>query len=102
MGRGRGLRDLVTSVIPGYTQRMKTAISLSDDTFRRVEDGAAALHISRSEFFARAAEFYLAQLESRALSARVDEVLARIGTDDEGVGALGLRRLEELTEGDEW
>lgn len=81
---------------------MKTAISLSDDTFRRVEDGAAALRISRSEFFARAAELYLAHLESQALSARVDEVLARIGDDDDRVGALGLQRLAQLTEDDEW
>jgi len=81
---------------------MKTAISLSDDTFRRVEDGAAALHISRSEFFARAAEYYLGQLNSEALSSRLDEALARIGTDDDGVGAFGLQRLEQLTEGDEW
>jgi len=79
----------VTSVIPGYTQRIKTAISLSDDTFRRVEDGAAA-------------EYYLGQLNSEALSSRLDEALARIGTDDDGVGAFGLQRLEQLTEGDEW
>jgi len=92
----------VSAVIPGYTRQMKTAISINDETFRRAEQGAAALGISRSEFFTRGAELYLAQLESDALTRRIDEVLERIGTDDEGTGALGLRRLAELTEGDEW
>jgi hypothetical protein len=81
---------------------MKTAISINDETFRRAEAGAAALGISRSEFFTRGAELYLAQLQSEALTKRIDDVLARIGTDDEGAGELGLRRLAELTEGDEW
>ena len=81
---------------------MKTAISLSDETFRRVEDGAAALGISRSEFFARAAEVYLVQLESELLTARVDDALERIGVDAEGVGGFGLQRLEQLTGDDEW
>ena len=81
---------------------MKTAISINDDTFRRAEEGAAALGISRSAFFTRGAELYLAQLESEALTKRIDDVLARIGTDNESAGAFGLRRLAELTEGDDW
>ncbi|MEA2243109.1 MAG: Ribbon-helix-helix protein copG family, partial [Solirubrobacteraceae bacterium] len=35
---------------------MKIAISLPDDTFRRVDDAARRLGVSRSEFFARAAQ----------------------------------------------
>lgn len=89
-------------VIPSYTRRMKTAISINDQTFRRAEEGAAALGISRSEFFTRAAELYLAQLDADTLSKRIDDVLARSGTDGESTGALGVRRLAELTEGDEW
>jgi len=38
---------------------MKTAISLPDDTFRRVEDAAKRMGVSRSEFFAQAAERWL-------------------------------------------
>lgn len=81
---------------------MKTAISVNDETFRRAEEGAAALGITRSAFFTRGAELYLAQLESEALTKRIDDVLARIGTDDEGAGEFGRRRLAELTEDDEW
>ena len=42
---------------------MKTTISLSDDTFRRVDDAAKRLGVSRSEFFARAAERWLESLD---------------------------------------
>jgi metal-responsive CopG/Arc/MetJ family transcriptional regulator len=41
---------------------MKTAISLPDDTFRRANDAAAELGVSRSELFVRAVEQYLDQL----------------------------------------
>jgi hypothetical protein len=98
----RPVVETVKKVIPGYTRQMKTAISINDETFRRAEERAAALGISRSEFFTRGAQLYLAQLESEVLTSRIDDVLARIGTDDEGAGAFGLRRLGELTEGDEW
>lgn len=87
-------------VIPGYTHRMKTAISISDDTFTRAEAAAAALGISRSEFFTRGAVLYLAQLEGSQVTARIDEVLARIGQHP--TGDEGLARLKQLTEGDEW
>lgn len=39
-----------------YSSSVKTAISLPDDTFQRVEAAAKRLGVSRSEFFARAAE----------------------------------------------
>jgi metal-responsive CopG/Arc/MetJ family transcriptional regulator len=38
---------------------MKTAISLPDDTFRRVDDAAKRMGVSRSEFFALAAKRWL-------------------------------------------
>ncbi len=42
---------------------VKTAISVPDDTFRRVDDAAKRLGVSRSEFFARAAERWLQSLD---------------------------------------
>jgi hypothetical protein len=79
---------------------MKTAISINDETFARAESAAAALGISRSEFFSRGAALYLAQLEAADLSSRIDEILARIGEQPDAT--QGLARLEKLTEGDEW
>jgi len=42
---------------------VKTAISLPDETFERVETAAKRLGVSRSEFFARAAERWLEDLD---------------------------------------
>lgn len=54
---------------------MKTAISIPDATFARVEATAARLGVSRSEFFARAAERWLADLEDTETTATIDAVL---------------------------
>lgn len=54
---------------------MKTAISLSDDTFRRVDLAARRLGVSRSEFFARAAESWLAALEEGSTTEAINDVL---------------------------
>ena len=70
-------------VLPSYTRPMKTAISLPDSTFVRVDAAAAALGISRSEVFVRAAEQYLDALDDVALTERIDAALAAAGTEGE-------------------
>lgn len=54
---------------------MKTAISIPDATFERVEASAARLGVSRSEFFTRAAERWLADLDDAQTTAAIDTVL---------------------------
>jgi metal-responsive CopG/Arc/MetJ family transcriptional regulator len=54
---------------------VKTAISIPDATFARVEASAARLGVSRSEFFARAAERWLSDLEDTQTTAAIDAVL---------------------------
>ena len=87
---------------------MKTAISLPNDLHDRVEQRRAALDLSRSEFYAKAAAAYLAHLDSRDLTVQINEALELIG-DNAAVRAetkeitdYGARRLAELTEDDEW
>ena len=92
----------MTKVLPGYTRGMKTAISVPDETFRRVDLEAAAIGISRSEFYARGAELYLRHLVDSSLTSRIDEVVTRGGVATDAGGKEGLRRLGELTEGDAW
>ncbi len=60
---------------------MKTAISVPDETFARVEKAAARLGVSRSEFYARAAERWLADLESSDLTSEIDAVLETVEQD---------------------
>lgn len=55
---------------------MKTAISLPDDTFQRVDHAAKRLGVSRSEFFARAAERWLEALEDEGTTGAIDRVVA--------------------------
>src|SRR4051812_27079544 len=76
-GRGchSGIVEHMYEVIPGYPRRVKTAISIPDETFARAEQHAAALRVSRSEFFTRAVRGYLAQLEAESLTGRINLAL---------------------------
>ncbi len=66
---------------------VKTAISLPDDTFRRVERAVERLGISRSEFFARAAEGWLAALEEEDTTEAINRALRGGQDDSEFAGA---------------
>jgi metal-responsive CopG/Arc/MetJ family transcriptional regulator len=62
---------------------MKTAISLPDETFRRVNSAAKRLGVSRSEFFARAAENWLAALEEENTTDAINRAIAGLPDDHE-------------------
>ena len=85
---------------------MKTAISVPDDTFRRVDERAAALGMSRSEFYSRAAEGFLERLDSQSRVEAINDALARssvrAASDAASIGQVGLERIETLTRDDEW
>jgi Predicted transcriptional regulators containing the CopG/Arc/MetJ DNA-binding domain and a metal-binding domain len=81
---------------------MKTAISVPDETFARVERGAKCLGVTRSEFYARAARFYLEHLERESLTHEINSALELIDDDDSSSAAVvaGRRRLGLAD--DEW
>lgn len=84
---------------------MKTAISIPDETFERVEQSVAELGISRSEFFARAAKKYLAELEAESVTAQINAAIDAGAVDnglERDVTEHGRRMLLELTAEDEW
>jgi metal-responsive CopG/Arc/MetJ family transcriptional regulator len=60
---------------------VKTAISLTDRTFQRVDDAAKRLGVSRSEFFARAAERWLDALEDDGTTEAINRALAGLSAD---------------------
>ncbi len=60
---------------------MKTAISVPDDTFRRVDVAAKRLGVSRSEFFARAAERLLETLDDEGTTRAINQALAGLEPD---------------------
>jgi predicted DNA-binding protein len=90
-------------VIPVYTAGMKTAISLPDETFDRVSRRASDLGMSRSEFFTRAAQRYLDELDAQSLTGQIDRALETLDGADEAEAAavaIGNRVLEAVD--DEW
>lgn len=82
---------------------MKTAISLPDETFRRVDSRAHELGISRSEFFATAAERYLAELDAASLTQRIDAAVDAVGVDVSWRFAVESgRRTLSKHDGEDW
>ena len=71
---------------------MKTAISVPDETFQRVEQAAKRLGVSRSEFYARAAQSWLDALEdddtTDAINMAIDGLPADLGFTDAAAAAL--------------
>ena len=97
----RGRREPQPGVLPGYTIKVKTAISVPDETFEQATRKAAELGISRSEFFSRAARRYLDELASRSLTEQVNAALTAAGGDDSAAAAAQAGR-RRLAAGDEW
>lgn len=81
---------------------MKTAISVPDETFAQVERSAKCLGVTRSEFYARAARFYLEHLEQQSLTNEINEALDLVGDDDSGAAAARAGRRHLAGADDEW
>jgi hypothetical protein len=90
-------------VIPGYTQGVKTAISVPEDTFSRATRRARELGMSRSEFFSRAALRYLDELDGGAITERIDQTIEAAGVDGSTTDAVTSGRRTVLDEdSDDW
>ena len=80
---------------------MKTAISLPDDTFDRASQRATELGMSRSEFFARAAERFLDDLDAASLTNQIDAALDHIGGPDDATAQVVAASRRALADGAE-
>ena len=85
---------------------MKTAISVPDETFRRVEQRVAELGMSRSEFYATAAAHYLDELDGETLTRQIDEAIARGGQalidETREFTEFSRANFARISEDDEW
>jgi metal-responsive CopG/Arc/MetJ family transcriptional regulator len=81
---------------------VKTAISIPDETFDQAERRAASLGMSRSEFFTKAAQRYLAQLDEEALTAAIDAAVDLVGADDSSAAAVSSGRRRLAGTEDDW
>jgi len=66
---------------PVILRSVKTAISVPDDTFHRVDHAAKRLGVSRSEFFSRAAEQALDALEDDGTTDAINRAIADLPAD---------------------
>ena len=78
MGRGGAWAAWYNIVILAV---VKTAISVPDETFQRVERAAKRLGMSRSEFYARAARSWLDALEDDDTTAAIDHAVDEVRSD---------------------
>lgn len=81
---------------------MKTAISVPDGTFAQVEQLAEQLGVSRSEFYTRAARYYLDHLRVESLTSDIDAALTVIDEDDSADAAVTAGRRHLAQTDDEW
>lgn len=81
---------------------MKTAISVPDQIFDRVENRVATLGISRSEFYTLAAQLYLEQLDNRLLRDEINAAISLAGEDDSSKFAVIAGRRFLAQSDDEW
>lgn len=81
---------------------MKTAISIPDSEFHRIERLAARHGMNRSEFFRRAGQILADELEGEAeLTALANAVIARAGQPS-GDGAFVRENERRLADGVDW
>lgn len=85
---------------------MKTAISLPDDLFARIERRVEIERMTRSEFFAKAAERYLVELERADLTERMNAAIEAGGAEAQReqleMAEFSRRAMARLLKDDEW
>ena len=69
-------RLLALTVIPGYNNSMKTAISIPDDVFESADALAERLGVSRSWLYSSAVAEYVAKHQDAKVTARLNAVYA--------------------------
>jgi hypothetical protein len=80
----------------GYTQGMKTAVSMPDDLFRLAEATARRLKVSRSELYSKAIAEFLKSQTGNAITERLNAVYSQHPAKvDSGLHRAQLKSLEK-------
>jgi hypothetical protein len=82
--------------------RVKTAISIPDATFERAERRARALGVSRSEFYAKAAERWLDVLDDESTTEQIDQALLATQPEDSEIAFLTRAATELVDPHETW
>lgn len=82
---------------------IKTAISLQESLFHKIEQVAAELNVTRSRLFALAVEKFIRDYENQKTLARLNEVYADgLDEEDERLLASMRRYAPKVVEKEEW
>lgn len=81
---------------------VKTAISVPDETYDRVERVAKKHGMNRSQFYAAAADRLADELESADLTAAIDAVIDAVARDESTEFAVAAGQALLATEDEEW
>lgn len=82
---------------------MKTAISVPDETFEKASRRAQDLGVSRSEFFSRAANRYLDELDAESMTDQINEAIdGQTQPDDSASAAVAAAPRVLADTSDEW
>jgi hypothetical protein len=82
----------------GYTPGMKTAVSIPDDVFEKVERLARRARRSRSEVFSAALKEYVARHAPDEVTEAMDRVCAAVNGQPDSFITAASRRVLEQTE----
>ena len=82
----------------GYTQGMKTAVSIPDDVFQKAERLARRGRKSRSEVFSAALKEYVARHAPDEVTDAMDRVCAAVNDQSDAFVSAASRRVLEKTE----
>jgi metal-responsive CopG/Arc/MetJ family transcriptional regulator len=80
---------------------VKTAISMQEDLFRKVNKVAKELKVSRSKLFVLAVQDFIKKQESQALLSQINNAFSDYPDSDEQVIQSGMRRKHIDNLGDE-
>lgn len=80
---------------------MKTAVSIPDVLFDKVERTAKKLGIPRSKLFAKALEEFISNHQKENITEKLDKVYSLL-TDDSKSTEIGLEALRKSTQDDTW
>ncbi len=83
---------------PGYTRGMKTAVSIPDEVFEKVERLAEREQRSRSELYSTALREYVARHAPDEVTEAMNRVCDQVGDEPDEFLAVAARRVLERVE----
>ena len=82
---------------------MKTAISISDELFKTVDDLAAELHVSRSRLFTEAVKEFINKLRNRKILESLNRVYSEAETEEESrVRKQSKKNYAKIIKSEKW